>query len=68
MAAQRSDYTINVMSYDNAQTDKVVVFIKANTLLSAPSVQDNWETGSMLWDISAKKLYMLSTDGTWVEQ
>jgi hypothetical protein len=68
MAAQRSDYTIKVMSYDNAQTDKAEVFIKANTLLSAPAVQDNWEVGSMLWDISAKKLYMLSTDGTWVEQ
>lgn len=68
MAAQRSDYTINVMGYDNAQTDKVAVFIKANTLLSAPSVQDNWETGSMLWAISEKKLYMLNSYGEWVEQ
>lgn len=68
MAAQRNDFTIKVMSNDNSQSGKVEVFIKANTLLSAPAVQDNWETGSILWDISAKKLYMLSTDGTWVEQ
>jgi hypothetical protein len=56
------------MSNDNAQSGKVEVFIKADTLLSAPTVQDNWETGSMLWAISEKKLYMLNSSGEWVEQ
>lgn len=68
MAAQRSDYTINVMGYDNAQTDKVEVFIKANSINDVPEVDEKWEVGSILWDITAKKLYMLNTAGTWVEQ
>lgn len=68
MATSRSEYTIKVMSNDNAQSGKVEVFIKADTLLSAPTVQDNWETGSVLWAISEKKMYMLNSSGEWVEQ
>jgi hypothetical protein len=67
MAVQRSDYIIHVISNDNSQSGKVEVFIKANTLLSAPTVQENWETGSMLWAISEKKMYMLNSAGEWVE-
>jgi hypothetical protein len=56
------------MGYDNAQTDKVEVFSKANSINDVPEVDEKWEVGSILWDITAKKLYMLNTAGTWVEQ
>jgi hypothetical protein len=68
MAAQRSDYTVEVISRDLEMEGMVKVLVTADTLLAAPSVQDNWEIGSLLWEVSTGTWYGLATDGTWQEQ
>ncbi len=68
MAAQRSDYTIEVISRDVGMEGMIKVLVTADTLVSAPDVQDNWEIGSLLWEVTTGIWYGLSSNGTWEEQ
>lgn len=64
----RSDYVVDVMGYSGTDPDKKTVFIRANSINDVHGLQETWDTGSILWDISAKKLYMLDKSGSWIEQ
>lgn len=64
----RSKYSIEVMGYLDEQTDMYKVFITAVDKDDVTTIDEHWDTGSVLWDITAKKLYMLGDSGEWVEQ
>lgn len=64
----RSNFVVSVMDNNENQAGKHTVFIRANALADVTGLQEDWDTGSILWDITAKKLYMLDKSGTWVEQ
>lgn len=64
----RSNFVVSVMDNNENQEGKHTVFIRANALADVTGLQEDWDTGSILWDIMAKKLYMLDKSGTWVEQ
>lgn len=64
----RSKYTVEVAGYANEQTGKSKVFITAENKSDINGIDDEWDTGSILWDMTAKKLYMLNSLGVWIEQ
>lgn len=68
MAAQRSNSTIDIISKSDKSDGMCKVLVTTDTLLTAPPVQDNWEIGSLLWEVTTGVWYGLSSDGTWQEQ
>ena len=44
------------------------VEISCDSISEVTPADDSWVVGSIAWDISAKKIYGLKSDGTWVEQ
>ena len=64
----RSKYNVEVFGYADEQTGMYKVFISAVNKTDVSTIDSHWDTGSILWDITAKKLYMLNDSGTWVEQ
>lgn len=64
----RSKFTVEITGYPDEQTGKKKVFITADNKSDLPGVDDEWDTGSILWDITASKLYMLNSNAVWVEQ
>lgn len=64
----RTKYNVEFSGYANEQTGKTKVFITADNKSDLHGIDDEWDTGSILWDITAKKLYMLNSLGVWVEQ
>ena len=65
--ATRNKFTVEISGYANEQ-GKYKVFITADNKADVHGVDDEWDTGSILWDITAKKLYMLNSNAVWVEQ
>lgn len=64
----RKDYTIRVISYSADSSGYNTVFLVVNSLQDAPEVDEKWETGSIMWDINGKALYMLDKQGNWIAQ
>lgn len=64
----RSKYTVDICGYANEQTGRYTAFIRAVNKSDVHGIDDEWDTGSILWDITEKKLYMLNDLGVWVEQ
>lgn len=64
----RDKYTVEIAGYSDPPDGLRKVFITATNKSDVQTVDDSWQTGSILWDITAKKLYMLNDSGVWVEQ
>ena len=63
----RPKYTVEYCGYANAQTGKSIVQIRADNLSDVHGIDDEWDTGSILYDITADKFYMLNSSAVWVE-
>ena len=64
---ERSKYVVSVTDYNTNQSGKQLVEIRANSIEDVPGLQEEWDTGSILCDITAKKIYMLDKSGQWVQ-
>ena len=64
----RPKFTVEICGYADEQTGRSKVFITADNKSDVHGIDDEWDTGSTLWDMTAKKLYMLNSLGVWVEQ
>ena len=47
---------------------KKLVEIRCDSISDVTPADASWAVGSIAWDITAKKIYGLKSDGTWVEQ
>ena len=47
---------------------KQKVEISCDSINDVTPADASWAVGSIAWDIAAKKIYGLKSDGTWVEQ
>lgn len=63
----RAKYSVQVCGYADEQTDKSIVFIRADSISDVHGIDDKWDVGSTLYDISTGKTYMLNSSAVWVE-
>ena len=63
----RSKYVIDVLAYSD-ESKKSRVMIWADNKSDVVGIDDDWDTGSILWDITAKQLYILNSRAEWIAQ
>ena len=47
---------------------RCIVEIRCDSINDVTPADASWAVGSIAWDVTAKKIYGLKSDGTWVEQ